>query len=137
MLKTRVVGVLVVKNGWVVQSIQFKRFLPIGSVDIAVEYMDRWGIDEILILDISASSKQLPNFKMIESASAFSQTPLTVGGGITSLSDIESLLRAGADKISINSQLFLKPTLVSEGAYKFGSQCIVASIDAVHTKDEY
>jgi imidazole glycerol-phosphate synthase subunit HisF len=138
MLKTRVIGVLVVKNGWVVQSIQFKRYLPIGRLDVAVEYLNQWGIDEIVILDIDATSEgRSPNFAMIKSASSFSQTPLSVGGGISSLSDMESLLRVGADKVVINSQLISNPSLIEEGAHQFGSQCVIASIDAINYGNGY
>jgi cyclase len=138
MLKTRVIGVLIVKNGWVVQSIQFKRYLPIGHLDVAVEYLNQWGIDEIVILDIDATSEgRSPNFAMIKSASSFSQTPLSVGGGISSLSDMESLLRVGADKVVINSQLISNPSLIEEGAHQFGSQCMIASIDAINYGNGY
>ncbi len=138
MLKKRIIGVLVVKNRWVVQSIKFERYLPVGHLDIAVEYLNRWGIDEIVILDIDATyERRSPNFSMIQSASNFSQTPLSVGGGISSLLDIESLLRVGVDKVVINSQLISNPTLIKEGAYQFGSQCMVASIDAIKVGNDY
>jgi len=138
MLKARIIGVIVVKNGWVVQSINFKRYLPVGRLDIAVEYLDRWGIDEIVILDIDATRQgSSPNLDMIKSASSFSQTPLSVGGGIKSLKDMESLLRAGADKLIINSQLISNSALIEEGAHQFGNQCMVASIDAIKVGSSY
>jgi imidazole glycerol-phosphate synthase subunit HisF len=138
MLKTRVIGVLVIKNGWVVQSIQFKRYLPIGSLKIAVEYLNQWGVDEIVILDIDATNNKSPlNLSIIKSASKFSQTPLSFGGGISSLSDVESLLRVGVDKVVINSQLISNPAFVKESVYQFGSQCIVASVDAISNEGNY
>jgi len=138
MLKTRIIGVLIVKNNWVVQSINFAKFLPIGRLDVAVEYLNQWGIDEIVILDIDASREgRSPNFEMIKSASAFSQTPLSVGGGISSLSDMESMLRAGADKLIINSRLLTHSFLIEQGAKQFGNQCMIASIDAIKKENKY
>jgi imidazole glycerol-phosphate synthase subunit HisF len=138
MLKTRIIGVLLVKNDWVVQSINFKKFLPIGRLDVAVEFLNQWGIDEIVILDINATAEgRSPNFEMIKSASAFSQTPLSVGGGVSSLSHMEALLRAGADKIIINSGFLKEGSLIQEGAHQFGSQCMIASIDALIRNNKY
>lgn len=112
--------------------------MPVGQLDVAVEYLNQWGIDEIVILDIDASREaRSPNFEMIKSASSYSQTPLSVGGGIKSLNDMELLLRAGADKLVINSQLISNSSLIEEGAHQFGNQCMVASIDAIKSGDNY
>lgn len=138
MLKKRIIGVIILKNGWVVQSIGFKNFLPVGKLDIAVEYFNQWGIDEIIILDIDATrQKRSPNFQMIKSASSFSQTPLSVGGGIKSIRDMELLLRAGADKLVINTQLISNVSLLEEGARQFGNQCMIASVDAKKSGNKY
>ena len=135
MIKTRIIGVLVVKNGWVVQSIKFSRYLPIGSLKVNVEYLNQWGIDEIIILDIDAGSERLgPDVRGIEEAAKFSQSPLAIGGGIRSTSDMESALRAGADKVVINTQFLKTPEILGQGANQFGSQCMVVSIDAVKNK---
>jgi cyclase len=131
MLKTRIVGVLVVKGGIVVQSIGFARYLPVGSVAIAVEYLNRWGIDEIVLLDIDATAQgRPPQFDAIREYSKFCQVPLTVGGGIGTVADMERLVHSGADRIAINAAALENPTLIAEGARHLGSQCIVVSIDA-------
>lgn len=131
MLKTRIVGVLVVKSGIVVQSINFKRYLPVGSVAVAVEYLNRWGIDEIVLLDIDATPQgQPPQFDRVREYSKFCQVPLTVGGGIRTVADMERLVHSGADRIAINAAAIENPALIEEGARRLGSQCIVVSIDA-------
>jgi len=136
MLKKRLIATLLVKNEWVVQSIGFSRFLPIGSLQTSVEYLNKWGIDEILILDIDASIKALkPNFKMLKEALTFAQTPIGVGGGISDLEDMIELVRNGADKVVINSQFLREPNIISQGARYFGSQCIVVSIDIKQDDD--
>lgn len=132
MLKIRVVGVVLVKNGWVVQSIGFSRYLPVGTLNVTVEYLDKWGIDEIIILDIDATAIGMkPVHDRIKSVSTYSHTPLSVGGGISTLSDIENLIRVGADKVVINSAFLANPSILERGAKLYGSQCIIASIDAV------
>lgn len=131
MLKIRVIGVLVVKDGIVVQSINFKRYLPVGKPSIAVEYLNRWGIDEIALLDISATPEQrAPDHTKIREYSKYCQVPLAVGGGIRSLADIDNVIRSGADKVIINSAAIETPSLITEGAKHYGVQCIVVSIDA-------
>lgn len=137
MLKKRIVGMLVVQGGVVVQSIGFKRYLPVGSPTIAVEYLNRWGIDEIVLLDIDATRKGCrPDFALIPECAKQCQVPLAVGGGITEIADIEQLIRAGADKVVVNSGLVANPSLVREGGRLFGNQCLVASIDARCLGDE-
>lgn len=134
MLKPRLIACLVLKDGWVVQSINFSKYLPVGSPDIAVEYLARWDVDEIILLDISASPQgSKPNFDLVERVSEERFVPLTVGGGITSTSDIRDLIHHGADKISINSAAVKKPAIIEEGANLFGAQCIVVSIDVKKT----
>lgn len=131
MLKTRLIGVLIVKGGIVVQSINFRRYLPVGSPAVAVDYLNRWGIDEIVLLDIDASPEsRSPELSKIAEFSKCCQVPLTVGGGIRTVEDIEKTIHAGADKIVINSAAVDTPDLISEGAELFGAQCIMVSIDA-------
>lgn len=138
MLKKRVVAVLVVKNGIVVQSIGFKKYLPVGKPAIAIEFLNQWGIDEIALLDITARKKgALPDFEMIKHAAKKGFVPLTVGGGITKVDDIKELMHCGADKISLNSTAITHPELVTEAALLFGNQCVVVSIDAVKTTEGY
>lgn len=131
MLKKRIVSVLVVKDGIVVQSIGFRRYLPVGKPHIAVEFLNQWGIDEIILLDISASrNRREPDFALIRSLTPHCRVPLTVGGGIASLSHIHELMHCGADKVAFNQAALHNPNMLSEAALVFGDQCIVASVDA-------
>jgi imidazole glycerol-phosphate synthase subunit HisF len=130
MLKSRIVGVVVVRDGWVVQSIGFQRFLPVGRPSIAVEYLNRWGIDEIVLLDITASRQgRSPNFTTVSEVSKLCHVPLSVGGGIRHLQDVKQLLASGADKVIVNRAALEDPTLLRRAASVFGNQCIVTSID--------
>lgn len=138
MLKKRVAATLVVKDGIVVQSINFKRYLPVGKPAIAIEFLTKWGIDEIILLDISARAKgNGPDFEMIKAASKKCFVPLTVGGGINKVEDINELMHCGADKISLNHAAVSNPGLVTEASRLFGDQCVVISIDAVSTPEGY
>ena len=138
MLKKRVVATLVVKNGIVVQSINFKKYLPIGKPSVAMEYLNQWGVDEIVLIDISASRNiKDPNYSMITRASEKCFVPLTVGGGISKLEHIQKLMHCGADKISLNTAAIHNPELITSAAKIFGDQCIVVSIDAITIAGEY
>ncbi|HEV3142168.1 MAG TPA: HisA/HisF-related TIM barrel protein, partial [Vicinamibacterales bacterium] len=96
MLKTRVIGVLLVRDGIVVQSIGFRRYLPVGVPAIAVEYLNRWGIDEIAVLDIAArAAGRRPDAAGIAAYARHAQVPLAVGGGIADVHDIERIIRSG------------------------------------------
>lgn len=136
MLRPRIGAGLFLKNGTVVQSIGFNRYLPVGKPEIAVEYLNRWGIDEIVVLDLDATRNGTtfsPNLLKLFSAKCF--TPMAIGGGISNLKQIESLLKSGADKVSLNSSFRKNPKFVTEAAKAFGQQCIVVSIDAIRTRD--
>lgn len=138
MLKKRIVVSLVIKNGMVVQSIGFSKYLPIGRVDISVEFLSRWGIDEIVLLDIDATSQnRKPDFEMVTNASRKSFVPLTVGGGIDSLEDIRKLVHYGADKVSINKIALTNPKIIKEASEIFGAQCIVVSMDVKKNNNHY
>lgn len=132
MLKRRVIATVIVKNSIAVQSINFKKFLPIGNPIIAVEYLNKWGIDEIIILDITASkNNHPPNFQLIKELSKKCFVPITVGGGIAQLDQISELMKCGADKISLNHSVFTQKDLITKASKMFGDQCIVVSIDAI------
>ncbi len=138
MLKKRITATLVIKDGLVVQSIGFKRYLPIGKPAIAIEYLNTWGIDEIIILDISATANgRIPDYEMIRNASNKCFVPLTVGGGIHDIKHIKELMQCGSDKIAINHNAIFHPELIKNSAKIFGNQCVVVSIDAVNTSDGY
>jgi imidazole glycerol-phosphate synthase subunit HisF len=138
MLKKRIVATLVVRNGIVVQSTAFKRYLPIGKPAIAVEFLNQWGVDEIILLDISATlGGREPDFSMVRESSSFCFVPLTVGGGITRLDQVKELIRCGADKVCFNQAAIHQPELLSKTAQVFGNQCVVAAIDTISTPEGY
>ncbi|MBI3126015.1 MAG: imidazole glycerol phosphate synthase subunit HisF [Candidatus Tectomicrobia bacterium] len=132
MLKKRIIGCLIVRDGIVVQSINFRSYLPVGRPKIAVEYLNRWSIDEIAVLDITAGRNgDGPNVRLVKEVSDRCFVPLTAGGGIRSLRHVEMLIQGGADKISVNTAALETPELITEVANAFGSQSVIVSIDAV------
>lgn len=138
MLKKRITATLVVKNGIVVQSIGFKRYLPIGKPAIAIEYLNSWGIDEIILLDMSATANgRIPDYDMIRNASLKCYVPLTVGGGISNVNHIKELMHSGSDKVALNHAAIFQPEFIKNAAEIFGNQCVVVSIDAINTLDGY
>jgi cyclase len=134
MLKVRVIPCLDVKNGRVVKGINFVALRDAGDpVEQAMIY-DAAGADELCFLDITASHEKRPIFlDVVKRTAEKCFMPLTVGGGVRTLEDIRALLLAGADKVSINTEAVRRPKFVAEAARKFGSQCIVAAIDAKQT----
>ena len=127
-----------VKDGIVVQSIGFKKYLPVGKPNIAIEYLNQWGIDEIILLDISASrAGRKPLYEMVKQASLKCYVPLTVGGGITKIAHIKELMHCGSDKISINQTALNNPKFITEAANVFGCQCVVVSIDSMKDGANY
>lgn len=136
MLKKRLIPCLILKDNLIVQSINFRRYLPIGIAKIVIEFVTRWDVDEIFLLDITATKEgRKPNLELIASISEQCFVPLTVGGGIHEISDIRQVIRAGADKVSINSEALRNPRFIAEGSKTFGSQCIVVSIDVALNSD--
>jgi cyclase len=131
MLRPRVIVCLDVKDGRVVKGTQFRNLRDVGDpVELARRY-EAEGADEIVYLDVSASKEDRGTLLDVVRRTAEALfIPLTVGGGVRSADDIGPLLRAGADKISVNSAAVRDPGLLTVGAERFGSQCIVASIDA-------
>ncbi|MBM9589061.1 imidazole glycerol phosphate synthase subunit HisF [Leptospira sp. 201903075] len=138
MLKKRIIALVLVKDGIVVQSFQFERFLPIGKPHIAIEFLNQWGIDEITLLDLSASSHgKLIDPSVVRQVSKFCHVPLNVGGGIQRIEDIDRLIHSGADKVSLNSILLNGFELLESGAKKYGDQCLVASVDSMKVGEGY
>lgn len=131
MYAKRIIPCLDVKNGRVVKGMSFVNLVDAGDpVECAKQY-DEQGADELVFLDITASSDSRNiTIDMVEKVANTIFIPFTVGGGIRSVDDFNALLRAGADKVSVNSAAVYRPELISEAAYKFGSQCVVAAIDA-------
>lgn len=131
MLRPRVIVCLDVKDGRVVKGTQFKNLRDVGDPVALAERYEAEGADEIVFLDVSASKEARGTLlDVVRRTAERLFIPLTVGGGVRSADDIGPLLRAGADKISVNSAAVRDPELISVGAERFGSQCIVASIDA-------
>lgn len=138
MLKKRIAATLIIKNGIVVQSLGFKKYLPVGSPSIAAEALNRWGVDEIILLDIDAASQgRKPDFDLVTAISKKIFVPLTVGGGIQDLDDIRRLVHDGADKISINQAALARPEIIKEAAAVFGNQCVVVSLDVKAKNGHY
>lgn len=131
MLARRVIPCLDVKDGRVVKGVQFSSLRDAGdAVELAALY-DREGADELAFLDITASSQGRGTMvEMLERVAEKVFIPLTAGGGVTSVEDVGRLLRAGADKVAINTAAVLRPEVLSQASRAFGSQCIVLAIDA-------
>lgn len=132
----RIIPCLDVKNGRVVKGVNFVNLQDAGDpVEIAAAY-DKAGADEVVFLDITASSDERKTVvHMVRKVAERVFIPFTVGGGIRTVDDFKELLREGADKISINSSAINRPELISEAADKFGSQCVVVAIDAKRRED--
>ena len=138
MLKSRIIPCLDVKNGRVVKGINFVNLKDAGDpVEQAKIYSDG-GADEICFLDITASNENRKTiYDVVKETSKKCFVPLTVGGGVRSVNDINMLLNCGADKVSINTAAVQNPKVVIESSKKFGSQCIVVAIDAKKKNDSW
>ena len=136
MFTKRIIPCLDVHNGRVVKGVNFVNLRDAGDpVEIAAAY-DKAGADEVVFLDITASSDARATVvDMVRKVAEKVFIPFTVGGGIRTVEDFKVLLREGADKISINSSAINRPELISEAADKFGSQCVVVAIDARRRED--
>ena len=136
MFTKRIIPCLDVNNGRVVKGVNFVDLKDAGDpVEIAKAY-DKAGADELVFLDITASSDARNTVvDMVRKVAENVFIPFTVGGGIRTVDDFRALLREGADKISVNSAAIMRPELISEAAEKFGSQCVVVAIDAKRRED--
>ncbi len=136
MLAKRIIPCLDIKDGRVVKGVNFVNIRDAGvPVEAAIEY-EKQGADEIAFLDITATSeKRNIMINVIEKAAENVFMPITVGGGIRTIEDIRSLFAAGADKVSINSEAVKNPDFIKEAANKFGSQAVIAAIDAKSRED--
>lgn len=124
-------GVVVVREGLAVQSLSFKRYLPVGKPSVVVDYLNRWGVDEISVVDISATKKGTFSTNLVSELSNVSQVPLSYGGGIKTTEDMTKLVQAGADKVIVNQAFLGNPQIVTEGAKHLGNQCIIVSLDVI------
>lgn len=138
MLAKRIVPCLDVKDGRVVKGINFVNLRDAGDPVEQARTYDRMGADELVFLDISASPRgNQTTVEVVRSVAEQVFLPLTVGGGIRSAEDMRKILLAGADKVSVNSAAVKQPEIISAGAERFGSQCIVLAIDAKHVSGEH
>ena len=144
--KNRLIAIILFKKGNVVQSKNFIQHKVVGDPYIIIDRLSSWNADEVVYLNIrpteesyrridTKNSNNLSFDKVIEQVSKRAFMPLTVGGGIKTISDVEKYFKMGADKISINSQIFYNPKLISDCAKIYGSQSIVASIDCKYNSD--
>lgn len=149
MLKKRLIPVLLLRNGVIVQSKGFKKYQSLGSPTAAVERLSSWASDELIYLDISNTpvydlkrdDLNFPKFKsildIIRLVASKCFMPLTFGGGIRTLDDIYHRLKSGADKVTLNTKAVDRPEFIEECSKEFGSQCIVVSIDARRLRDKW
>ncbi|AYA77886.1 imidazole glycerol phosphate synthase subunit HisF [Robertmurraya sp. P23] len=136
MLTKRIIPCLDVKDGRVVKGIQFVQLRDAGDPVELARFYDEQGADELVFLDISASHEGRGTMvDVVKSVASELAIPFTVGGGINSLEDMKRILRAGADKVSLNTAAVLNPELITEGANFFGTQCIVVAIDAKYDEE--
>jgi imidazole glycerol-phosphate synthase subunit HisF len=132
----RIIPCLDVKDGRVVKGVNFVDLVDAGDPVAQARFYDREGADELCFLDITASAENRDTlYDVVRRTAEECFMPLTVGGGVRAVEDIRRLLLAGADKVSINTAAVARPELMREAAQKFGSQCIVAAIDAKSTGD--
>lgn len=132
----RVIPCLDIKDGRVVKGVKFVNLMDAGDPADAAAAYDKAGADEVVFLDITASSdKRATQLEWVRQVAGRLFIPFTVGGGIRTVEDFRAILREGADKVSVNSAAIMNPHLISEAADKFGSQCVVAAIDAKKRRD--
>ena len=137
MLKKRIIANVIVKNGIVVQSNQFKSYLPVGKIDVTLEFLDKWGIDEIILLDISATANNSSNvLNKLQQVVKNCFVPLTYGGGLKNLRMVHNAFYQGADKVSFNDAFFNNRELISKVSKEFGRQSFVLSIDFVEINEK-
>ena len=138
MVAKRIIPCLDVKDGKVVKGIHFRNLRFAGDPVENASYYSKEGADEIVFLDISATIEgRKTMIEVVKRVAEVVFIPLTVGGGIKKLSDIEEILKSGADKISINTAAVRNPDLIKEASKKFGSQCIVVAIDGKRKGDSW
>lgn len=134
MLKTRVIPTLLWKGFGLVKGVCFDSWRGVGSVQPAMQVYTMREVDELILLNLSASQHNVDyDFDELAEYAALCRVPLTVGGGIKTVETVQALLRAGADKVSINSAAYDDLNLIKQASYQFGSQCIVGGMDVKKT----
>jgi len=136
MLKKRIIPCLDIKNGRTVKGVNFKDIKDAGEpIELAMRYVNE-GADELVFLDISATiEKRATLIPLVTRIAEAINIPFTVGGGINSVTDVRNLIKAGADKVSINSAAVERPELIKEISKEFGQQCVVVAIDTKYEKE--
>lgn len=138
MLKHRIIPCVLLKDWQLVKSINFDSYRTIGHPTSTVRIYNARNVDELIVLDIDASLNNEPlNTELISDMADECFMPLTIGGGIKTINDVYTIINAGADKVSINSQAIKKPSFIKEIATIFGSQCVVCSIDVKKIDGSY
>jgi len=138
MLTKRIIPCLDIKNGRTVKGVNFVNLIDAGDPIILAKQYAELGADELVFLDISATLEgRKTMIEMVLKVAEQVNIPFTVGGGISSVADVDLLLKSGADKVSINSSAIKRPDLVNELAEKFGNQCVVVAIDAKKIDGEW
>jgi cyclase len=129
-LKKRLIGVVTVRQGWAVQSIGYRRYLPLGKPEVLIENLDRWGADEILLQCIDRSSQQAgPDLNLLKRVAALGlSTPLIYAGGIHNTEDAVKVISLGADRISVDSMLWNSPQYLEGISRELGTQALIASM---------
>lgn len=136
MLRKRIIPCLDVRNGTVVKGVNFVGLREMGDPAAHARFYNGEGADELVILDITASREERRSLlHVVEAVADVLFIPLTVGGGIRTAEDVRDMLNAGADRVSLNTAMVQRPELVTEAADRFGSQCVIAAIDARKRKD--
>lgn len=130
MLKKRLVGVVTVRQGWAVQSIGYRRYLPLGRPEVLIENLDRWGADEILLQCIDRSAGQLgPDFALLERVGKIGlATPLIYAGGLRHAADAVQAVKLGADRVAVDTMLRDGPAQMAEVAAELGAQALIAHL---------
>jgi cyclase len=138
MLTKRIIPCLDIKNGRTVKGVNFINLIDAGDPVVLAKQYAEIGADELVFLDISATLEgRKTMLEMVLKVAAQVNIPFTVGGGISSIEDVDALLHCGADKVSINSSAIKNPALINELAQKFGSQCVVVAIDAKQINNKW
>lgn len=138
MLTKRIIPCLDIKNGRTVKGVNFENIRDAGDpIELAIRYSEE-GADELVFLDITATNEKRKTLsELVRNISKHISIPFTVGGGISSVEDVELLLNCGADKVSVNTSAYLNQKLVKELASNFGSQCVVVAIDVKKENDDW
>lgn len=137
MLKKRIISCLDIKDGRTVKGVQFEGLIDAGDPVVLAQKYVADGADELVFLDITATLEKRKTLRdLVSRIAAHINIPFTVGGGINSLEDARNVIRAGADKVSLNSAAVKQPELISQIAREYGSQCVVVAIDAKNIEGE-